>query len=525
MTEPKNSPYIERKIIIGMIVSKKYLNAISDVFEGVFLDSKEAKRISSWCLQYFKKYNKAPKKQIEAIFMSKVDKLQKDEAQIIEIILESLSKDYSSKKINLAYLTDETFTYFKKQKLKIELEKIQDEIEQDNLTEAEALIYNFNTVEQITSNAVTPLSSLEQIKAAHEDVNNPLINFGNTAIGYLMNDSMVREGLIGLIGQNKGGKTWVMSEIGLRGAGTGSKVAFFQGGDLSQKQFERRLSIHYAKKSDKKKYCGQLFIPTLDCVKNLNGSCGLKAREGGEDAAFPFADVDYKDIRCACDARNPITHEKLIKAYYDYREHCPCYNCLRFGNSYLFQGTTWYKKRKKVDPLTWKESYNMRNKYKRTLKNMKLITYPNEGLTIAKINAELDLLEKEGFTSDVVIIDYADILEPDKDTLSSSTRDQENKKWQRARRMSQERKVLVIMATQSDAQGFDAPLLGRKNFNEDRRKLDHMTALFGLNMQPNEKKRGLLRINSILNREEEGNEIVTVLHRLQIGRPILGSYF
>ena len=525
MTEPSNNPYIERKIITGMIVSKKYLNAIADVFDRLFLNSKEAKRLSSWCMEYYKKYNKAPKKQIETIFYNKSGKLQKEEAEIIEIILESLSSDYSSKKINLDYLTDETFKYFKKQKLKIELEKIQDEIEQDNLTEAEALIYNFNTVEQITSNAVIPLATIEQIKAAHEDINNPLIDYGNTALGYVMNDSMTREGLVGLIGQNKGGKTWIMTEIGLKGASTGSKIAFFQGGDLSQGQFERRLSIYYAMKSDKKKYCRQLFIPTLDCVKNLNGSCELEHREAGEDAPYPFPDVSFKDIRCQAQAKNPITHEKLIKAYYDHKEHTPCYNCLRFGNPYNFQGTTWYKKRKKVDPLTWKESYNMRNKYKNILKNMRLITYPNEGLTIAKINAELDLLEKQGFNSDIVIIDYADILEPDKDTLKSSTRDQENKKWQRARRMSQERKVLVIMATQSDAQGFDAPLLSRKNFNEDRRKLDHMTALFGLNMQPLEKKRGLLRINNILNREEEGNEIVTVFHRLQIGRPILGSYF
>ena len=520
----ENSLFLERKIIIGLIVSKKYLNRISTIFDPLFLESKEAKIISSWCFDYFNKYQKAPKKQIETIFWNKSKKLEKEHAELIELILESLSNDYSSNQINFNYLMDETEQHFKKQALKIHIDCIQDELEQGNTLEAEKLIYDFKPVEQVKSNAIIPLETVEQIKAAHESIDEVLINYGSTALGKLINQAMVREALVGLIGQNKGGKTWIFIDLAIQAAKTGSKVVFFQAGDLSQAQFERRISIYYAQKSDIQKYCDPLYIPVLDCVYNQTG-CDLDIREGGSDALFPFPDLNSKDIRCHYKSKNPVTYYKLVKAYREFKEHKPCYNCLRFGNPYAFKGSTWYKRKSKVKPLTWKETYDLRNKYSHTLKNVRLITYSNESLTIKKVEIELDLLEKKGFIPDVIIIDYADILEPDKDTLRSSTRDQENKKWQRARKLSQDRKILVIMGTQSDAQGFDAPLLSRKNFNEDRRKLDHMTALFGLNMLPMEKERGLMRINSILNREEKSNEVVTVFHRYEIGRPILGSYF
>ena len=521
----KNSVYIERKIITGMIVSKNYLNRISSIFDVEFLESIEARKIAMWCTEYFHKYGKAPKKHIETIFYNKSKDLEKAQAELIEIILESLSDNYSPNQINIDYLVDESEKYFKKQKLNIELSKIQNEVDNDNLIEAEKLFYDFSAVQQVVSNAVIPLNTIQQIKDAHDTIQNPLINYGDTPIGQMINNAMVRESLVGIIGQNKGGKTFLLFELGLKGAEQGNKVVIFQAGDLSQAQAERRISIYYAKKSDLPKYCQTLFIPTLDCTKNLNGFCDQKIREGGEDALYPFPHFNKSDLRSEFTSKNPVTYEMLIKKYYDFPKHKPCYNCLRFGNAYEFNGTVWYKKRNAVQPLTWKESYKISKKYKSILNNIRLITYPNEGLTIKKINVELDLLEKQGFTSDIVIIDYADILEPDKDTLRDVKRDQENKKWQRARRMSQERKILVIMATQSDAQGFDAPLLSRKNFNEDRRKLDHMTALFGLNMLPREKKKGILRLNNILAREEEGNEIVHVFHKLQIGRPILGSFF
>jgi hypothetical protein len=118
-----------------------------------------------------------------------------------------------------------------------------------------------------------------------------------------------------------------------------------------------------------------------------------------------------------------------------------------------------------------------------------------------------------------------DLIAPDNDKINMQTRDHENKKWQRARRLSQEKKVLVLSGSQSNAGGFKKFLLEKTDFSEDRRKLDHVPAMFGLNMTIEEKRKGIMRINDIVSRDTEGVSFVHVLHRLQMGRPVLGSYF
>lgn len=526
MDSPRsNYTYIERKIIIGLVVSTKYFKRISDIFELNFIKSVEAKKIALWCIEYFEKYGKAPKKEIENIYMAKLPGLLKEQADIIETILEGLSDEYDRKKFNVDYLVDETEKYFKKQQLTLHYEAIQTAVENDELLEAENEASNFNIVEQIKSSAVTPLGSMEQCKQAHESILNPLISFGDTPLGYIMNEALVREGFVAIMGQNKGGKTFNMMNLAIKGAEQGNNVTFFSVGDMTQPQMERRMAIYYLMRSDLPKYCSQLFIPIIDCVYNQSGECNKAIREGGIDSEHPFPGRLDKDIRCEPNSKNPVLQNELIKSFYKFPEHKPCYNCFRSGNTWDFKGTIWYKERKKVKPATWKDTYKVSQKYNNTLKRIKLITYPNEALTMRKVNVELDILEKQGFITDVGLIDYIDNMESDEDTLKYQMRDQINKKWQRGRRISQERKILLIGATQSDALGFDAALLGRKNFNNDRRILDHITALYGLNMSDREKKRGTMRINNILEREGEGSQVIQVYHRLQIGRPILGSFF
>jgi len=246
--------------------------------------------------------------------------------------------------------------------------------------------------------------------------------------------------------------------------------------------------------------------------------CDLPRREGGKDAPDILSEKQIKEADAVI----------LKECYENNIEHVPCYNCKRYRGpeSYRFKGCIWYKVKPACVPLNWKMAYKIINrKYKNLLSKIKLITYPSETLTMSKIYAELDILEKQGFFADVVIIDYLDLCAPDNDTKMMKPRDQENKKWQRARQISQEKKVLLLSASQSDAQGFTTKWLDKTNFSEDRRKLDHVSAMFGLNMTNTEKIKGVMRFNDIVGRETEGAGYVNIFHRLQIGQPILGSFY
>ena len=508
---------IERDIVTALIMHTGYLKKAINLIDINYMQSKEARIIVSWVFDHFHKYEKAPKQHIQDIFLDKLKrgKIQKSQGEIIELVLQNLSDNQDE--TDISFLFDQTEIYCKTCQLNYYAEQIQDEIDAGNIFDAESLITNFKPIEKVTSNAIIPLSTAEQIKKAFESFNDPVITYPGIA-GQYLNQYMLASSFVVFLGQNKGGKSMILMDAAIRAAKQGKSVAFYQAGDMTQEQMERRIAIYLSKKSDMPEYCKTMLIPVLDCIHNQNDSCDLSIRVDNNDDA-PFYGASQEKIQ-------KTEYKEFKEIYKDYPYHKPCYNCLRDRKYHNFKGSVWYKERKKVNPLTWKETYQLlKKKHRNIIDKIRLITYPSESLTMSKINMENDILIKTGFNPQVTIVDYMDLLAPDKDTTHLKPRDQENKKWQRARKFSQKTNQLFLSASQSDAQGFDVKFLSKKNFSEDRRKLDHVTAMLGLNMSFDEKKKGIMRINDIAVRDTEGTNFIYVLHKLQIGRPILNAYF
>lgn len=158
---------IERKIIIGLITSTEYCQKVKDIFNVRLLDSSTAKRIATWVWEYFGKYNKAPGRDIEPIFYSKVKehKFPKDLAEEIEQdILPSLSEEYEKEPTNLEYLVVETEKYLNEQHIKLFTENIQGMITAGKLEDAEKLVHLFKPL-GIASNKLEPfIRSVQQIR-------------------------------------------------------------------------------------------------------------------------------------------------------------------------------------------------------------------------------------------------------------------------------------------------------------------------------------------------------------------------
>ena len=520
----KDLIYLERKIAIGMIVSTNFLKQVIDIIDIKWVQSKEAKKIMGWCLDFYKEFKKAPNEDMPDLYMEKLrtTNIQKSTAKLIEMILEDLSEEYERDSFNVDYLMKQAILYAKACKLKGYADQINEQVDGGNILEAEAMAVNFKPVEQLLSNAVTPLGTAEQIKNSYQSLGEPLIKLpGLTGgLGDMVNHTLTREAFVVLLAQNKAGKSFQLMKWAMLAAQQGRNVVFFQAGDMSQAQQERRMGISLSQKSDLKKYCTELYIPTMDCYYNQNGDCSKGNREGGRNADYPFQGTKHKDIM------ETMKFSDIKTNVLDFPNHKPCYDCKRNGRLKDFKGSLWWNIKPPCKPLGWKETYHLiKKKHKHILNRIKLITYASETLTMNKVNLELDILEKMGFFSDLIVADYLDIFEPDLDTKTMKPNDQENKKWQRARRISQERSALFLSASQSDAQGFDKKFLSKTNFSTDRRKLDHVTAMYGLNMTDEEKRKGIMRFNDIVGRDTEGGHFVHVLHRLQTGQPILGSFY
>ncbi len=148
-------------------------------------------------------------------------------------------------------------------------------------------------------------------------------------------------------------------------------------------------------------------------------------------------------------------------------------------------------------------------------------------ITAADIANKVEKWAEHGWVADVVVIDYADILAGLGKT--AEPRDQINNNWIAMRAMSTDFHNLVITATQADTEGMDTWCLSLRNFNGDRRKWDHCTAVMGINVTPVEKKLGVARFNHLKLREAEFASdlphMVAVAGCTKVGAPVITSCF
>ena len=510
----KPDKFIERKILIGLIVSDDFISAIAPIWSIHYMEASTAKLLSSWCVDYFKKYNKAPFRDIEGIFTEKIKKgMQKDDIEYISEILESLNEEYEDAgNFNSDYLIDQTKQYFSTQRLKQYAESIINYVEEGDIVSAEKEALSFvPSGDDESSHVIDPFADPMLIKQAFTEQGEALIKFPK-ALGQFWNDQLTRGAFIAITGPEKRGKSQILLEFAMRAMMNGNNVAFFQAGDMTEKQQLRRMAVYLAKRSDRERYCGERQIPCVDCWYNQTDDCELSARE---QYGIRLFDPDMEQKK--------ITFDMLMEAKQDYPEYKPCRNCDKI------RGAVWLEYSPSVKTLTWKDAYKIMKAWqKKHNKKFKLATYPNETLTMQEISNLLTLWERQdGFVPDVVLIDYADILAPDYDCSRLDGRGQINKIWQRMRKLSQEKHCLLITATQAAATSYDKETLSLSDFSEDKRKYAHTTATYSLNQTDEEKKIGIMRIGELVVRESEFDRTrqVKVLQCLQRGRPFIGSYF
>jgi hypothetical protein len=157
------------------------------------------------------------------------------------------------------------------------------------------------------------------------------------------------------------------------------------------------------------------------------------------------------------------------------------------------------------EPLDYEYALAKCQKLSRHMNNeplLKLSVHPNDSISVYGIESELDQWERMyNWSPDIIIVDYADILAPP--TKAAETRDQINATWKRLRSLSQARHCLVVTATQAKATSYNAELLDRSDFSEDKRKFAHVTAMIGLNVTEVEKEMMVTRLNYLVLREDE----------------------
>lgn len=502
----------ERQLLIGMVTSEGFLAELEPIFQPDYLQSDYARTVAGWCLDYYSKFRTAPGVHIQDLYESnKRNGLDEDTAELIGRFLSSISEEFErSEKFSVDFMMGEVEKMFKTRAMSMLAEDVQAFLSQGNTQDAELTLSQFVVPERKGGDWVDPFTDEELIsKAFQEDGHSVLFKMPG-ALGELLGP-IERDSLISFMGPEKRGKTWWMIEFAMRALRARCNVAFFEIGDMTKKQMQKRLYSYLCQASPR--YAGrEIMKPVLDCRKNQTGSCERPEwlNQSMIVGSYP------KDAKGAYH----------VGSLEDYPDHVPCSACIRRAPD-AFQGSYWWQYMTvpdlaEVPTLAKAKEFMSRVGTAR----FRMSCQPSDTVSAEWVEKQTELwFRRDGFIPDLIVVDYADNLAH----IMSKKEERHaiNQTWQRLRRISQVMNCCVMTATQAGRSAYGKASVKAQDTSEDKRKLAHVNAMIALNQTDEEKAAGIMRLSSILTREDayDARRNVTVLQCLSIGRPYLASYF
>lgn len=153
--------------------------------------------------------------------------------------------------------------------------------------------------------------------------------------------------------------------------------------------------------------------------------------------------------------------------------------------------------------------------------DLRIATYPTDTLTVSKLRSDLKTMEVfDNFVPTVICLDYPDIMRHEK---GNDERDRINNTWKGLRGLAQERKCVLIVASQTGRQTMGGTRdAGDEDVAEDIRKIAHCTKSIRINQTDEEKERGIYRLSCKVTRDSRVvPDQVVCTNCLDIGRPYL----
>jgi len=499
------NPELENDILTGVITNTSYLSKIVKNYQPHYF-SDYGRVIVGWVMDYWDVYHQAPGKNIQNIYNVEAEGLPHGLARNIATYLENLSNTYEdAKEFNVPYLLEQTRVYFRRKSYEYLYTKGRDLILAGQVEEAAKLHESFRDTIASTSQWENPLDQrviAEHFSNLDDDIYGVLSFRG--ALGELIGP-LERGWLVSFLGPMKRGKSFWLMETLFRMAASRKRVAYINlemiGKGVREREYTRLTAT--GKSMDKVQF------PIFDCYYNQCGEC-------------PVPKLRTNDMQLRMDDAERTLPKWGSNGLEDYRVCTACRDREDYREHYL--PDVWY---------TWhtpKQTINsglVRKTAKGFVKmfgdNIRQITYPAYSVRISDIRRDLNELQwTEGFVPDGVLVDYADIVQPDYET--GSERQNLNQVWKGMKRSAGDMGALWVTASQTTREAIDKEVVGQKDVPEDIRKLAHVDALYGINQTESEKEDLITRISTVVHRHKNWSKrTVAVLHQLALGMPYLDS--
>lgn len=217
----------EKKIITGMIVSDNFLARIQNILDMNLFQIPYSRIIIRWCNEYYNKYGKSPKVDIQSIFNANSKNIHsEDQKELIGEFLSNLSENYvNGESFNSEYAIDQAEKYFRLRKLENTKDELIGALLDLDIDQAEKVIGSFKRVSIPQNSGVDILEDKQQIIQAIDGEGEDIIFRYPGVLGKLI--SPFRRGnLVAFLAPMKRGKSYWLIDAAIRGLLHGYNVLF-----------------------------------------------------------------------------------------------------------------------------------------------------------------------------------------------------------------------------------------------------------------------------------------------------------
>jgi hypothetical protein len=237
----------ERAALTGMIVSDRVLGRIHSRLkdERKPFKSPWSNIVAGWCLAYFSKYQKAPRRAIVGLFREWAKKPRDEEAvQLIEKFLTALSADHSRADLNEDWVIDAAAKHFNE----VLVQRLNDAIELDPAS-AQEKIAAHRPISLSSSSLVWWFKDREFIFSGYDKQAADVLIHYPKALGRFFGSNLRREGFIAFMAPEKRGKTFWLLDLAWRAAvKERRRTLFYSVGDMTASELNERLMIRTARR-------------------------------------------------------------------------------------------------------------------------------------------------------------------------------------------------------------------------------------------------------------------------------------
>lgn len=494
---------VEKHILIGMITSTKFIANFKHLYKPELFQMPFSKILSNWCWDYFNKYGKAPYTDIQDIFKENENKLEDSIYEAIDTVLVELSGDYENEKLNYKRLLDRAEHYMQSRNLENMLLQADHLLKSEKVKEAENLINGFAQIKRPESDGIDLFKNLKTIgKLIDSDQEDVIFRFKGAA-GEIIPPTCRGE-FISLVGPQKRGKSFGLQDIGKQALFSGFKVAHFNF-EMPDKKLIKRYAQNFTGSPGRQADEGCL-IPVFDCVANQRG-CSRAKKLGINSKSLLRRDTDELPL--------------FDQAPDEYKPCTACKKSKKLEFRMKYEPAIWYKKSNKpvISGQSVIKKVTQLKKYIRT-GGIRWVTWPSESKSIDDVRNQLLLWEQEdGWSSDLIITDYADLMIPNKNV--SEYRHKLDDIWKGHKRLAQEFHAAVVSATQATVETHEQRIKPN-SVAEFKGKSGHVDRMIALN---GDDHTHLIRWSLLFERHGELIEKdIVILQQLKIGNPHLDSY-